>query len=168
MELMNIDAKVVRYVDNETKKSTQMDYDAVKKIAEQKELDVILLSNSSDIPVVTIGDYNKIIFDKKKKEKENLKKQKENIQSLKEIRMSHNIADNDLKIKAKNIDKFLRNGDKVLITVRYKGRAAKFMDGSQNIINKLLEYCTESYTVSSKLSIDNNSAALTISPIKSK
>ena len=68
----------------------------------------------------------------------------------------------------KNIDKFLRNGDKVLITVRYKGRAAKFMDGSQNIINKLLEYCTESYTVSSKLSIDNNSAALTISPIKSK
>ena len=128
MELMNIDAKVVRYVDNETKKSTQMDYDAVKKIAEQKE----------------------------------------NIQSLKEVRMSHNIADNDLKIKAKNIDKFLRNGDKVLITVRYKGRAAKFMDGSQNIINKLLEYCTESYTVSSKLSTDNNSVTLTISPIKSK
>jgi translation initiation factor IF-3 len=87
-------------------------------MAESSGLDLILINENSDIPIVKIEDYNKFIYNIEKKKKD-LQKPKSN---LKEIKLSTNIADNDLMVKVKSSEKFLKNGDKVKVVIAIKGR----------------------------------------------
>lgn len=168
MEIFTGNTETVKFVDPETKKARDVKLDDLRDLAEANQEDIILLSDNGEMPIVTLGDYNKIIFDKKKKEKENLKKQKENVHNLKEIRMSSTIAENDIKIKAKNINKFLSNGDKVLITIKYKGRAARGIGDAQSKVDQILQFITEDYVVNDKLSINNNIASIVLLPSTKK
>lgn len=168
MEIFTGNTETVKFVDPETKKARDVKLDDLRDLAEANQEDIILLSDNGEMPIVTLGDYNKIIFDKKKKEKENLKKQKENVHNLKEIRMSSTIAENDIKIKAKNINKFLNNGDKVLITIKYKGRAARGIGDAQSKVDQILQFITEDYVVNDKLSINNNIVSIVLLPSTKK
>ncbi len=89
-------------------------------MAYDRGLDLVLMSPKAKPPVTRIMDYGKFKYDQEKKEKENKKKQK-NAQ-LKETRFSLNIEDNDLQTKANQSKKFLKNGDKVKISIRFRGR----------------------------------------------
>ncbi len=88
-----------------------------QRIADEKELDLVMISPNANPPVCRIMDLGKYIYEQSKKEKEAKKKQK--ITTLKEIRCSLTIEENDIAIKAKNAKKFLLDGDKVKITVRF-------------------------------------------------
>ncbi|AOR23976.1 translation initiation factor IF-3 [Clostridium taeniosporum] len=113
------------------------------RMAEEQELDLVMISPNANPPVCKIMDFGKFIYEQSKKEKEAKKKQK--VVSIKEVRVSLTIEEHDIAIKAKNARKFLLAGDKVKITVRFRGRemelthlGAKILD---NFANKLQDVC---------------------------
>lgn len=90
------------------------------KLAEEKDLDLVLIADKATPPVCKIMDYNKYVYELTKKNKEAKKKQK--VVNLKEIRMSPTIDEHDIMIKANRARKFLLNEDKVKVTIRFRGR----------------------------------------------
>jgi len=90
------------------------------EIADKQNLDLVLISPNAEPPVCKIMDYGKYKFEQSKRLKEQKKAQK--IVDIKEIQLSVNIAENDMKIKAKHANEFLEDGDKVKVTIRMKGR----------------------------------------------
>jgi translation initiation factor IF-3 len=93
-------------------------------MAEEKELDLVMISPNATPPVCRIMDFGKYIYEQSKKDKEAKKNQK--IVTIKEIRLSPNIDEHDINIKANNARKFLIDEDKVKVTVRFRGREAEY------------------------------------------
>ena len=89
-------------------------------MAEEQELDLVKISPNAVPPVCKIMDYGKFRFDQLKKEKEARKNQR--VVEIKEIRMSPGIDTNDLNVKMRNAMKFLKEGNRVKVTVRFRGR----------------------------------------------
>ncbi len=111
--------------------------------AYEGDLDLVLISPTANPPVAKIMDLGKFIYEQSKKEKEAKKKQK--IISIKEVRVSLTIEENDIAIKAKKARKFLLDGDKVKITVRFRGREMSLTHLGQkildNFVGKLEDVC---------------------------
>ena len=114
-----------------------------RRIAEEKDLDLVMISPNAKPPVCKIMDFGKYVYEQSKKEKEAKKKQK--VVNIKEIRVSLNIEEHDIDIKAKNAWKFLLDGDKVKITVRFRGREMELGHMGEKIletfISKLEDVC---------------------------
>ncbi|MDY6011494.1 translation initiation factor IF-3 [Clostridium sp.] len=105
-------------------------------IADEQELDLVMISPNANPPVCKIMDLGKFIYEQSKKEKEAKKKQK--VINIKEIRVSLTIEENDIAIKAKKARKFLLDGDKVKVTVRFRGREMQLGDIAQRILDNFL------------------------------
>ncbi|WBW99742.1 translation initiation factor IF-3 [Oceanirhabdus sp. W0125-5] len=103
------------------------------KLSEEKNMDLVMIAENAKPPVCKIMDYGKYVYEQQKKTKEAKKKQK--TVSIKEIRMSLSIEEHDINIKAKRAKKFLESGDKVKVTVRFRGREAEH----SHIGNKILD-----------------------------
>lgn len=103
------------------------------EIAEEKKLDLVLVSPNAQVPVCKIMNYGKYKFEQAKKEKEAKKKQK--IQETKELRITPNIEEHDFGFKAKNAKKFIEDGNKVKITVRFRGRELNNVKMGENVLN---------------------------------
>jgi translation initiation factor IF-3 len=108
--------------DNVENPGNVVDTAYAKQLAESMELDLVEISPNAEPPVVKILDYKKFLYEEKKRKKEQEKKSKENNKDLKEIRFTPNIGENDVNVKKKKIEEFLKDGHKVKLTVRYKGR----------------------------------------------
>lgn len=108
-------------------------------LAEEQELDLICINSNSDVPIVKIGDYQQYCYELKKKQKDNQKKSKQKAQETKEIQLSDAIAEHDIKVKAKKVDKFLKNGDKVKIRIRFKSRRLQLEELANSKIQSLLD-----------------------------
>ena len=106
------------------------------KIAEENELDLVMISPNANPPVCKIMDLGKFIYEQSKKEKEAKKKQK--VINIKEIRVSLTIEENDIAIKAKKARKFLLDGDKVKVTVRFRGREMELGHIAQRILDNFV------------------------------
>ena len=104
-----------------------------QKIAFDKDLDLVKIAPQATPPVCRIMDYGKYCFEQAKREKEARKNQK--VVSIKEIRVSLTIEEHDISIKAKNARKFLLDGDKVKITVRFRGREMELGHLGQKILD---------------------------------
>jgi len=109
--------------------------DAIQK-AYDEDKDLVLVGSNANPPVCKILDYSKFKFEMAKKEKEARKKQK--VVELKEIRLSANIDTHDLEVKAKNANKFLKSGDKVKVSLRFRGRELSFVNKGKEIIEKFI------------------------------
>lgn len=103
------------------------------KLADEAELDLVMISPNANPPVCKIMDLGKFIYEQSKKEKEAKKKQK--VINVKEIRVSLTIEENDIAIKAKKARKFLLDGDKVKVTVRFRGREMELGHIAQKILD---------------------------------
>ena len=106
-------------------------------IAGEKKLDLVLVSPNAQTPVCKIMNYGKYRFEQSKKEKEAKKKQK--IQETKELRITPNIEEHDFGFKAKNARKFLEDGNKVRITVRFRGRELNNTKMGENVLNDFIK-----------------------------
>ena len=106
-------------------------------IAGEKKLDLVLVSPNAQTPVCKIMNYVKYRFEQSKKEKEAKKKQK--IQETKELRITPNIEEHDFGFKAKNARKFLEDGNKVRITVRFRGRELNNTKMGENVLNDFIK-----------------------------
>ena len=113
--------------------------------AEEKELDLVKISPMAKPPVCKIMDYGKYRFEQTKREKENRKNQK--VIELKEIRLSATIDQHDMEVKAKACQKFLGNGDKVKVTIRFKGRQIKHGDIGMDVMDAFYEMVKDAASV---------------------
>src|SRR5450631_2175008 len=111
------------------------------KMAQDQALDLVEISPNADPPVCKIIDYNKFLYDKKKKEKE--MKAKSKVSEVKEIRFTPNTDDHDFDFKAKHAEGFLKDGNKVKAYVQFKGRAIQFQDRGQLLLLKFAERLAE-------------------------
>ncbi len=113
------------------------------KLAEKKELDLVMISPNAKPPVCKIMNYGKFIYEQVKKDKEARKKQK--VVNIKEVRLSPKIEEHDISIKGKNARKFLLEGDKVKVTIRFRGREADYSFIGKKILDifysKLQDVC---------------------------
>jgi len=107
------------------------------KLAEDADLDLVMMSPTAKPPVCRIMDVGKYEYEKQKKEKETKKKQK--VVTLKEIRLSATIQEHDIEIKASNAKKFLLDEDKVKITVRFRGREIENSKVGHKILKSFVE-----------------------------
>ena len=134
--------------------------------AEEENLDLVLLSPNATPPVCKIMDYGKHKFDTMKKEKEAKKKQK--VTEVKGMQLSMNIADNDMQFKAKNVRKFLDNGDKVKVSLRMFGRQLANPQMGLPIMEKFFELVADIGELTSKPEINGRQIVMIISPKNTK
>jgi translation initiation factor IF-3 len=107
------------------------------KMAEEKELDLVMMSPNAKPPVCRIMDVGKFIYEQQKKDKEAKKKQK--VVNLKEIRLNATTEDHDIAIKASNAKRFLLDEDKVKVTIRFKGRQIENTKVGYKILSSFVE-----------------------------
>ena len=109
--------------------------------AYDEDMDLVMVAPNANPPVCKILDYSKFKFEMAKKEKEARKNQK--VVELKEIRLSATIDLHDLETKAKNANKFLKAGDKVKVSLKFKGREVRFVEKGKETILKFVEMLEE-------------------------
>ena len=107
------------------------------KLAEEAELDLVKIAPTAQPPVCRIVDYGKFKYEQLRREKEARKKQK--VVEVKEIRLSPNIDTNDLNTKTNAARKFLTKGDRVKVTLRFRGREMAHMNNSKHILDDFAE-----------------------------
>jgi len=111
------------------------------RMANDQQLDLVEISPQADPPVCKIIDYNKFLYEKKKKEKE--MKANSKVSEVKEIRFTPNTDDHDFDFKAKHAENFLKEGNKVKAYVQFKGRAIQFKERGELLILKFAERLAE-------------------------
>ncbi len=112
--------KEIRLIDEEGNQVGLISSRDAQKLADEKKLDLVKIAPNAKPPVCKIMDYGKYRFDMIKKEKEAKKKQK--VIEVKELRLSPNIDTHDVQVKVKKAIEFLKNGDKVKVSIRFRGR----------------------------------------------
>lgn len=131
-----IRAKDVQLISDNGEKLGIVPISRALELAGEKKLDLVLVSPNSEVPVCKIMNYGKYKFEQAKKEKEAKKKQK--VQETKELRITPNIEEHDFGFKAKNARKFLEDGNKVKITVRFRGRELNNTKMGEEVLNQFI------------------------------
>ncbi|MGB9679964.1 MAG: translation initiation factor IF-3 [Thermoanaerobacteraceae bacterium] len=104
------------------------------KLALEQHVDLVKIAPQANPPVCKLMDFGKYRYEQSKKEKEAKKKQK--IINIKEVRMTPSIEEHDFAVKVKNAIKFLKDGDKVKVTIRFRGREASHTSIAEEVLNK--------------------------------
>ncbi|WP_153729552.1 translation initiation factor IF-3 [Salinibacillus xinjiangensis] len=136
------------------------------KIAEQANLDLVMVAPNAKPPVCRIMDYGKYRFEQQKKEKEKRKKQK--IINVKEVRLSPAIEEHDFNTKLRNARKFLSKGDKVKASVRFRGRAITHKELGQKVLDRMAEECKDIATVETKPKMEGRNMFMMLAPMAEK
>ncbi len=134
------------------------------KIAEGKKLDLVVVSPNAEPPVCRIMNYGKYKYAQAKKEKESKKKQQ--VINVKEIRMTPNIEDHDLSVKAKNANKFLQDGDRVKVVVRFRGRELGHMDVGREVLMQFAELTSEYAVIDKQPIVEGKNMTMFLAPKK--
>ncbi|WP_281190860.1 translation initiation factor IF-3 [Staphylococcus schleiferi] len=136
------------------------------EMADRLGLDVVIVAPNAKPPVARIMDYGKYKFEQQKKEKEMKKKQK--FINVKEIRLSPTIEDHDFNTKLKNGRKFLTKGDKVKVSIRFRGRAITHKEIGQRVLEKYAEACKDLATIEQKPKMEGRQMFLMLATINEK
>lgn len=132
-----IRAKEVQIITDEGQKVGPISLNEALDMAFEKKLDLVLVAPNSEVPICKLMNYGKYKFEQAKREKEAKKKQK--TFELKEIRITPNIEEHDFGFKCKNAKKFIEDGNKVKITVRFRGRELNYVKQGETVLNKFIE-----------------------------
>ena len=127
-------------------------------LAREAELDLVKISPNAKPPVCKIIDYGKYRYEQARKEKEAKKKQK--TIEIKEIRLSPNIEENDLNTKVANARKFLTKGDRVKVTLRFRGREMAHVQSSKQILDVFAEKLADVATVEKAPKLEGRSMSM--------
>lgn len=131
-------------------------------LAEERNLDLVEISPNANPPVAKILDYGKYRYELQKREKEAKKKQK-TIQ-VKEIRLSTFIEEHDILVKAKTANKFLADGDKVKVSLRFRGRERDYVSKGRGVMDTFAEACSENGTIDKRPSFEGRSLTMILAP----
>ncbi|MCQ2495428.1 MAG: translation initiation factor IF-3 [Lachnospiraceae bacterium] len=137
--------------------------DALVK-AQEAELDLIKIAPTAKPPVCKIADYSKFLYELKRKQKEAKKNQK--VTEVKEIRLTPNIDENDLNTKANQARKFLQHGDKVKVSLKFRGREMAHMNLGKEILDGFADKLTDCATIEKEAKLEGRSMFMFLSEKK--
>jgi translation initiation factor IF-3 len=161
-----IRVREVRLIDDEGNQLGIVPTVDALRMAKDKDLDLVEVSPNANPPVCKILDFGKYRFEQEKKLRESKKNQK--VLKLKEIRMQPKIGSGDLDTKAKHVQEFLNEGDKVKITVRFRGRELAHTELGFDVLNEVLKRLTSAYNIDKPAKMDGKMMSITISPKAAK
>lgn len=160
-----ITAKEVRVVGEDIEPGVYPLAEAIK-MAQDREVDLVEISPNAVPPVCRMIDYNKFLYEKKKKDKEQKAKSKQS--EVKEIRFTPNTDDHDFDFKSKHAEKFLIDGDKVKCYVQFKGRAIMFQERGELLLLKFAERLAEVGSLESMPKMEGKRMIAIFTPKKKK
>ena len=143
-----IRAKEVQIITDEGQKIGPIPLNEALEKAFEKKLDLVLVAPNAEVPICKLMNYGKYKFEQTKREKEAKKKQK--TFELKEVRITPNIEEHDFGFKCKNAKKFIEDGNKVKITVRFRGRELNYIKQGEAVLNRFIEELAEVATPEKK------------------
>ena len=150
--------KEVRVIGADGEQLGVMPTQDARKMARDAELDLVLIAQTAQPPVCRIIDYGKFKYERLRKEKEARKNQK--VVEIKEIRMSPNIDQNDLNTKIGSARKFLERGDRVKVTLRFRGREMAHMSESAHILTDFANALVDIAVVDKAPKVEGRSMSL--------
>lgn len=137
-------------------------------LANYAGLDLVMLNPNQDPPVCKVMDYNKYRYEKTKKEKEALKKQKASSADLKEFRLSPVIDIGDFETKLKQVTKYLEKGDKIKLSIRFKGRQMAHTELGKEVLEKFAARLDNISIIEQTAKLDGRSMTMLLAPKKEK
>ena len=161
-----ITAKEVRLIGADGETLGIMSAAKALETAYDQGMDLVMMSAQANPPVCKIMDYGKFRFEREKREKEAKKKQQ--TIELKEIQLSCRIDTHDFETKANHARRFLSDGNKVRVVMKFKGREMSHMNIGKEILEKFEAACSELGTVDKKPVLDGRFMSMVISPVKAK
>ncbi|MCI8567723.1 MAG: translation initiation factor IF-3 [Bacilli bacterium] len=137
-------------------------------LASYAGLDLVLMNQNGNPPVCKVMDYNKYRYEKSKKEKESLKKQKQNSQEIKEFRLSPVIDVGDFETKLRNAKKYLEKGDKVKLSIRFKGRQMAHPELGREVLEKFAARVEDVASIETSCKLEGKIMTMLLAPKKEK
>lgn len=162
----HIKAKEVQLIGENGEKQGVISLSDALNMASERNLDLVLVAPNGNPPVCKIMNYGKYKFEQSKKEKEAKKKQK--TLEIKELRVTPNIEDHDFSFKSKNARKFLQDGNKVKITVRFRGREVNNVKSGEFVLNKFIQELEDIATVEKKPKLEGKNMFIILSKTTEK
>lgn len=158
--------KELRVIDSDGTQLGIMSLEAAMNLAMERKLDLVNIAPKANPPVCKILDYGKYRYELQKKEKEAKKKQK--VMQVKEIRLSTFIEEHDLAVKANNAAKFLKEGDKVKVSLRFKGREKDYASKGHAVMMKFVELVSAAGVMEKKPEFEGRSLIMILAPKSEK
>ena len=158
--------KEIRLIGEDGAQLGIMSADEANKLAEEQGLDLVKISPNAVPPVCKIMDYSKFCFDQRKREKEAKKNQK--VVEIKEIRMSPSIDTNDFNTKVKSAQKFLGDGNRVKVSVRFRGREMAHTNLGEKLLMDFAAACSELATMEKNPKLEGRFMAMFLTPKTNK
>ena len=158
--------KEIRVIGNDGAQLGIMSAAQANEMAEEQGLDLVKISPNATPPVCKIMDYSKFCYDQKKREKDAKKNQK--VVEIKEIRMSPSIDTNDFNTKVKNAQKFLKEGNRVKVSVRFRGREMAHTNLGEKLLVEFAEACAEIAIMEKNPKLEGRFMAMFLTPKNSK
>ena len=157
-----IQEKEIRLIGSDGEQMGLMSSAEAQKIADEQDLDLVMISPNAKPPVCKIMDYGKYRFEQNKKVKEAKKNQ--HVMDVKEIRMSPGIGENDFNTKLKNGQKFLADGDRVKVSVRFRGREMAHTNIGEKLLRDFAEKCADVANLDKEPKLEGRSMSIFLSP----
>ena len=161
-----IRASEVRLIDENGEMRGIMSIDDAMALADEANLDLVNISPNAEPPVCKILDYGKYRYELQKKEKQNKKNQK--VTEVKEIRLSPSIEDHDVQVKAKTAIKFLKDGDKLKVSLRFRGRERDYVAKGYEVMEAFAELVSEYGVIEKKPKMEGRRMNMFLAPKRDK
>ena len=161
-----IRASEVRLIDENGEMRGIMSIDDAMALADEANLDLVNISPNAEPPVCKILDYGKYRYELQKKEKQNKKNQK--VTEVKEIRLSPSIEDHDVQVKAKTAIKFLKDGDKLRVSLRFRGRERDYVAKGYEVMEAFAELVSEYGVIEKKPKMEGRRMNMFLAPKRDK
>ena len=152
----------VRVVDQNGEQLGVMSSRQALELAEERQLDLVKIAPQARPPVCKLMDYGKYRFEQSKREREIRKNQK--VVTIKEVRLSATIEDHDIAVREKQAIKFLKDGDKVKATIRFRGRQIAHSEIGMEVMKDFAERIKDYGTITKKPSIEGRNMFMIIDP----
>lgn len=159
-----IRSKEVRLIGKDGEQVGIVSRDEALRVAEQAELDLVLVSPNAKPPVARVIDYGKYRYEQQKREKEQRKNQK--TQSVKEIRLSPTIDDHDFNTKLRQARGFIEDEDKVKVSIRFRGRAITHKDLGRDVLDRFADEIKDIADIQTKAKMEGRSMFMMLAPKK--
>lgn len=155
-----IRVREVRLIDNEGGRNGIVSTREALETARERNLDLVEVSPNANPPVCKILDYGKYKFEQEKRLRDSRKTQK--VLKLKEIRMQPKIGSGDLDTKAKHVQEFLDEGDKVKVTIRFRGRELAHTELGYDVLNEVLKRLKDGYVIEKPAAMEGRFMSMTL------
>lgn len=136
------------------------------ELAEQRHLDLVEIAPKAKPPVCRIMDYGKYVYEQQKREKEAKKRQR--VIDVKEVKLRIRIEEHDFDVKTKNAIRFLQGGDKVKVTIMFRGRELTHPELGEDLLNKMAEKLQEFAVVERKPKLEGRNMIMIVAPKSAK